>query len=358
VADGAEVDTAVARARVTAWTVNAPPPVLSIDLSSGPSATNYPVAYYPSAEALPEGGLTNALYRTNRLVMRRIRTQAPYPEDGVFWMGSPQGYPFEELGVHLIFGSYYEYLHEVRLTRDYYLGIYEVTQWQYKQVMNSTPSFFTNALYAATRPVERVSYVAIRGDIAYPSNDLVTASSFMGVLRAKSGLNTLDLPSEAQWEYACRAGSRRALNTDVNLTGTNVCANLNLAGRYAGNSGIRYVVTNEQTQAGEWQVPFGQDAAPSNGTAQAGSYLPNAWGLYDMHGNVWEWCLDRWSFNLGIDPVTDPVMWYSPTSATPLGRSGGWRSMAQDCRSGYRNGVLGASSGADYLGFRVARTLP
>ena len=127
----------------------------------------------------------------------------------------------------------------------------------------------------------KVSYNAIRGENAgagWPSSSTVDATSFLGKLREKSGKD-FDLPTEAMWEYACRAGTTSAYNN-----GGDTEADLKTLGRYNGN--------NNDGRGGY------------SGVTVVGSYAPNSWGLYDMHGNVWEWCLDwyRGSFT-GADPV-------------------------------------------------------
>jgi hypothetical protein len=256
------------RARVTVWATNAPPLYCVIDLAGGYAATNYPIYYYASAEAVP-GGVTNDQYKTTRLLMRKI----PATGGLGFLMGAPQGET----------GSSSSTLHSVMLTQDFYIGIYEVTQRQYSQLMNVKPSLFTNTVYWESRPVERVSYDTIRGTAAqsgggWPTTDAVFETSVIGRLRSKTGLAGFDLPTDAQWEYACRAGTVTSLNNGMNITNTTRDANLATLGRYRYNGGL----INDGTATSP------ADCTPENGTATVGSYLPNAWGLYDMHGNVGE----------------------------------------------------------------------
>jgi len=331
------------QARVTAWPAGDPPPVLAIDLSSGYLGTLYPARFYTSLDALPHGGLTNDVYRMFRLVMRRVRTGGAAPENGVFVMGSPAGetgrYPEREAQ------------RTITLTKDFYMGVFEVTQWQYRQVMGTAATVtFNNRDSAATRPMESVSYVKIRGAAQYPTNQLVGADSFMGLLRGKTGLGTFDLPSEAQWEYACRAGETAALYDGNELSDAGADPRLDSLCRYQRNGGQRYDETS-----GTW-VNTSFQCGDTNGTARVGSFLPNRWGLYDMYGNVVELCLDWYAPSLSALPTTDPVMW-SPQNSH-VGRGGGWNTEARYCRSAYRNGVLVEAGANSAIGFRVALTWP
>ncbi|MDD3523238.1 MAG: leucine-rich repeat protein [Candidatus Cloacimonetes bacterium] len=294
---------------------------LIIDLSVGPSAASYPVS---TLSAVPAGGWTD-VYKTTKLVLRKIPA-------GTFTMGSPE----EELG-----RNSNETQHQVTLTKDFYVGVFEVTQKQWERVMGSWPSYFHNASHRDARPVEKVSYDDIRGSSAgagWPGNNAVDADSFLGRLRAKTGL-TFDLPTEAQWEYACRAGTTTALNSGKNLTSTGSCPNMSEVGRYWYNGGSGY--------------SSGGDT--SGVTAKVGSYLPNQWGLYDMHGNVSEWCLDWYQSELGSSAQTDP--WGAAGGSHRVGRGGGWPDNARLCRSAYcsRNSP---SSRYDDLGFRLVRAVP
>lgn len=292
-----------------------------VDLAGGPTANSYPVSYLGG---VPSGGWPDE-FKTTKLVLRRIHA-------GVFSMGSPEG----EVGRNSV-----ETQHQVTLTEDFYIGVFEVTQRQWELVMGNKPSYFNNAAYYATRPVEQVIYYEIRENPSnsaispnWPVSSQVHPDSFMGKLRAKTGLTGFDLPTESQWEYACRAGTTTALNSEYNLASTTSDARMSEVGRYAFNH------------------PGGYSSASSvstdGGTAAAGSYFANAWGLYDMHANVWEWCLD-WN---GVYPgaVTDPKGAISGLYRAL--RGGSWGNDARDCRSAYR-----FSNNPDYrsyaVGFRV-----
>lgn len=192
----------------------------------------------------------------------------------------------------------------------FFMSNFVVTQEQYQAVMGTNPSNFKGAKH----PVEQVSW-----------ND---AMSFCQKLSQKTG-KTYRLPSEAEWEYACRAGTTTPFYFGETITPDLV--------NYDGN------------------YPYG--SAPKNGlyrqqTTEVGSFPPNAFGLYDMHGNVWEWCSDRWHDNYQNAP-TDGSSWASGTDDRRVPRGGSWRHDAVNCRSANRNWVL-----ADYsnypVGFRVA----
>lgn len=297
-----------------------------IDLTGGTNAASYPVSFLDS---VPAGGWTDE-YKTSKLVMRKIPA-------GTFTMGSPTN----ELGRWVG-----ETQHTVTLTKGFYIGVFEVTQRQWELVMGNNPSYFTNATCYATRPVETVSYNNIRGaslGAGWPTNGAVDAVSFMGKLRNKTGMSDFDLPTESQWEYACRAGTTTALNTGYNLTNTVSDARMSEAGRYPYNGGLINGITSPS-----------RDCTTDNATAKAGSYLPNAWGLYDMHGNVMELCLDWW-YLVYTSTVSDPVG--AVSGSNRILRGGRWDVNGMWCRSAVRGGATGPSSMNSLYGLRVAWTL-
>ena len=327
-----------ARAVVTAWFTNDPPASVAsyvvVDLSAGPTATFYPVRYSITA---PD--LTTNTCKTTELWLRRIPA-------GTYTMGALTN----EIGRE---PYALETPHAVTLTEEFCIGIFEATQQQWYQVMGTKPSWNTNVTYWASRPVEQVSWCMIREGsgvstvradaLTWPASDSVGAGSFMYALQQRTGLK-FDLPTEAQWEYACRAGTSGAWNNGTTITNSSTDANLALLGRYGGNNGgtddSRNLTTNQAS-------------------ATVGSYQPNAWGLYDMHGNVIEWCLDRisntkTSTDLGTASVTDP-QGYTGTTEYRAGKGGGSRDQAQCCRSGFRStGIKKISDTHPRFGFRIA----
>ena len=293
---------------------------LVIDLSGGKDAASYPISYLG---AEPQGGWTDE-YKTTKLVLRRI-------QPGTFMMGSPSNETGRDSD---------ETQHEVIISQSFYIGVFEVTQKQYELVTGSKPSYFSNSACYEARPVEQVSWNDIRGNSStynWPGSSEVDPSTFMGKIRAKTGITSFDLPTEAVWEYACRAGTTTALNSGKNLSSSSSDANMNEVGRYWYNfpSG---------------STSYSSSSDLSAGTAKVGSYLPNAWGLYDMHGNVWEWTLDWYQSNLGTSSVTDPVGPASGSDRVP--RGGGWRDYARSCRSADR-GSNYPSGGYYDDGFRL-----
>ena len=266
-----------------------------VDLSAGANASSYPVTYLHEP---PSGGFNTDAYKTTKLVLRKIPA-------GAFTMGSPSGESGRDSD---------ESQHKVTLTKPFYIGLFEVTQKQWQLVTGSNPSSFSGD----KRPVERVSWNTIRGNTNWPASSAVSASSYMGRLRARTGLE-FDLPTEAQWEYACRAGTTTAYSYGASANGDYM-----------------------------WY-----DSNSSRQTHDVGTKKPNPWGLYDMHGNVWEWCLDWYTSNLGTAAVTDPKG--ASSGSGRVLRGGGWSSSAAYCRSAYRGDS--PSHAYDYLGFRLSRIL-
>ena len=272
-----------------------------LDISGGSSASKYPVRYL---KTVPTGGWTDE-YKTTKIVLWRIPA-------GMFTMGSPTN----ELGRE--FFPIDETQHQVTLSQDFYIGVFEVTQRQWELVTGNRPSWFTNASCRDTRPVECVSYDDIRGSIAgakWPATNSVDAISFMGRLRARTS-RMFDLPTEAQWEYACRAGTTTTLNSGFGIFNVDKQPRVAEVARYFYNGGR----TRDRF------------AGADEATAKVGCYLPNAWGLFDMHGNVYEWCLD-WH---GAYPrtVSDPK---GPLDGIyRVSRGGGWNTDAGNCRSAAR----------------------
>ena len=200
--------------------------------------------------------------------------------------------------------------HEVTLTKPFMLGVYEVTQAQYQKVMGTHLSFTKGA----DNPVNKVSWL-----------EVVTFCRKLSELPAeKAAGNVYRLPTEAEWAYACRAGTT-----------------------------TKFSFGDDDSELGDYAW-YRENS--DNKTHPVGSKQPNAWGLYDMHGNVWEWCQD-WYGDYPGGAVTDPS---GPASRslnhrgkfTRVFRGGSWRHDAKLCRSAYRSGFE-PSQRYFNVGFRV-----
>lgn len=332
-ADCADLEGATVTAEVSEWAVDGEPPAqiakwAMLDLSAGKDAATYPVTF-----SMTGPDLTNDACRTTNVWFRHIPA-------GSFQMGRGDGtdgdgwYDWQSTGTH-----------GVTLTRDIYAGIFECTQRQYYEVTGLKPSFYTNPSCWEVRPVENITWARVHegadGNMrseTWPVVRVPGETSFMGKLRARTEL-AFNLPTEAQWEYACRAGTVSTWYDGSNPT-TNLESNaaLNLLARYKTNNG-------------------GTDAnsdLTSGGTTKVGSYVPNAWGLYDLYGNVSEMTLDR---NAGYtyDWQTDPVG--GTTSVCRIYRGGGAFDAAGNCRSTFRGTALTQTAQNGRLGFRIFFTL-
>lgn len=204
---------------------------------------------------------------------------------GKFMMGSPEDEPGRYTG---------ERLHAVNLKNPFYMQTTELTQAQWKALMGKNPS--SHKRCGETCPAEEVSWE--------------DAQQFIQKLNQKEGTNKYRLPTEAEWEYACRAGSTTAFpNGGITKLQCDREDNLDSIGWYCGNS--------------------------NNMIQPVARKKPNAWGLYDMHGNVQEWCQD-WFGVYPYDEVTNPKG--PPSGSYRVMRGGVWYSPARDCRSASRFG--------------------
>lgn len=209
-----------------------------------------------------------------------------------------------------------ESLHHVRITKAFYMGIYEVTQAEYQAVTGKNPSEFKGL----DLPVERVSW-----------DDAVIFCRMLSDRPAEKAAGRLyRLPTEAEWEYACRAETKTTF--------------------HCGNS----LSFKQATFNGD--QPYGNaPKGPYLGkTTRVGTYEPNAFGLYDMHGNVWEFCQDGYDDNYyKKSPQDDPRA--LETTGFRVMRGGSWNYWGKECRSAYR-GRYAPGNYVGYCGFRVAMT--
>lgn len=293
---GFKADAESVRAVVKAWATNCPPDymVVSLDVPAttyGGANAGARAEYYPAADFVPGGVTENPVYKETKVVMRKI------PAAGIIWrMGSTAASDGSERTANE------EIPRLVRLSYDYYMGVFPVTQGQYVCVTNENPSLWsatcatTNVPDWAWHPVEfgsTVNGVALsqlhnlRGPDDNPIAARPAEDSILGLMSAASGVQ-FDLPKEAEWEYACRAGS---------------------GSKYGrGEDGFDIKSYKELTWTGQNTKPSGI----------VGCMKPNAWGLYDMFGLVWDLCLDYYinGENLYatfegkgyVDPVEDPFV--------------------------------------------------
>ena len=290
------------KAVVTAWATNAPPDYIVYDLAaSNPDAP----AFYTCAEAVPLG-VTDELYKTRKIVMRRIHAT------GVRWlMGSPSSETDRQSN---------ESQHYVTLSNDYDMAIYPFTQGQYKELTGSgSGSYSASRTNSVWRPCEgntnkRCPFTTVRGgDWPTGGRAGVAQNTVADKLRRRTGQMTFDLPTEAQWEFACRAGTKGPYNNDG-----------------------PYTEANFKTLGWEQGTSYYGDTTDAT-TQPVGFCEPNAWGLYDMHGTIIEICLDWYQDDLGTAAVIEPV---GPTSnVSGLGRvtrGGGMAGKWTKARSAYR----------------------
>ena len=279
---------------VTAWATNSPPDYMVVDLAGNKGERTW----YTSAEQLPDGGLKNDKYKTDYLVMRRI------PAAGkTFRMGSPATEPGRRPN---------EILHYVTLTNDFYMSIFELTQGQFVNVVGMLDPCNTRYGYEATRPLDWIVYCRFRGaGKCWPADGHdIDAASKLNVFRTALKIPSLDLPTEAEWEFACRAG------TD--------------ASRYNGTEFPSSVF--DIAWVGEGRTK----------PHAVGLLKPNAYGLYDMYGNVDEYCLDYYAEDSAYATVGSSVVApKGPAQGTDRvirGTGSWWSSSGDQARSAFRQG--------------------
>ncbi len=195
-------------------------------------------------------------------------------------------------------------VHRVKLTKAFYMGKFEVTQKQWRDVMGTNPSYFSDD----GLPVEQISW-----------NDI---QEFIEKLNKKENTNKYRLPSEAEWEYTARAGTV-----------------------------TRYYFGNDEAMLGDYAWYYTNS---DRKTHSVGQKKPNPWGLYDVHGNVWEWVQDIYQDSYSSAP-TDGSAWEGDGSERVL-RGGSWFDDGRICRSAFR-GYLDPSAHGFNFGFRLLRDL-
>ena len=323
-----KIDEKIVTVKVTAWSKTHPPKFMVIDLTDGA------VSYYQEKDFLP-GGIASDVYKTTKLLMRKI------PAGGVAWtMGAPGSEPGKN-ALKDYLGYWADDFHAVTLKKDFYLGVYEMTQGQMETLAGKAVGFhFKNEACHAMRPNDYTC--------------LSDALKYIKKISDRSGVAGLGLPSDIQWEFACRAGSATGLYTGKDLpykdasakTTYDADANLDQIARYGYDGGLTDASGNELTVDYNWTT--------EHGTAAVGSYAPNGFDLYDMLGNVWELTRTAWNANGGLADPDDESQTIEGDSLVI--RGGSWREKAGFCRSATRtNWSTGdwPSWRSDQVGFRV-----
>lgn len=271
------------------------------------------------------------LYRTSEIPADGPFSQLAWIPPGVFNMGSPENEPGRDVdeGPSTI----------VIFEEGFWMGIHEVTQREFTTVMQFSTSWFNgnrtsqggeNYGVDLSRPVENLQW-----GLAFQYCQKITATARENG-RLPEGY-VYRLPTAAEWEYACRAGSQTPFHFGQNLRS----GMANFDGRR------EYVPPTS--------VSWNASGVFVNRTVPVGQYNPNAWGLYDMHGNVLEWCLDWYEADLPGGVVTNPT---GPASGTDrVVRGGSWFNFGQFCRSAQRGAVPPITANAA-IGFRVVLAPP
>lgn len=345
--------------KAVAWPLNDPPPYMAVNLActNGEGVASM-VRYYASAGAVP-GGVSNDVWRAEGLLLRRI------PAAGrEFVMGSPTSEPFHvstldektyDPWVTASDGSRNpeksmralpETCHVVSLTKDFYMGVFPITCAQYDYICNTWNGYGVNASEGTAykrwkAPMMDISWNVVRGADTWPGST-PAATAALGKLRTLTGLD-FDLPTEAQWEFACRAGTTTGLNSGKEVSTSQYVQSASTAPT-AREVMWAWCYTAAEKQAASmignsiWGIPVGL-------------LKPNAWGLYDMHGNVGEWCLD-WVDGEPLSDAVDPSGLASSSLGTKALRGGSAGNWPFQCRSGTRAGLY--PDYANYAsGFRV-----
>jgi len=263
---------------------------------------NFPPSWASAWGEDAYGIFADLMIKDNPEITQRFRLIAA----GEFMMGSPDNEASRESD---------EDYHQVAISKDYWLADTTVTQAFWQAIMGKNPAHFRDNL---NNPVERISWDDAQAFIQKLNQQFQT----------DLGEDVIRLPTEAEWEHACRAGTETPFSLGENITPEQV----NYDGNYPYHNG----------EKGEYREK----------TVKVKTFPPNSWGLYEMHGNVWEWCADAWQGQLGELAVVDPFNDNSDSGANRVVRGGSWIGSGENVRSAFRDHV---SPG--YRSFRIGLRL-
>ena len=299
------------QAELTAWALDNPPDFMVANLSD--AATSDDVRWYASKDAIPGGLTENSVYWMDKIVFRRIHaTECPFVK----------GTALNSL------------VSPVFPTNDFYMAVFETTWGQWKAITGSIGSSFNGGDQALRRPACSVSYNGLRGEGVLPSSE-PASGSFIDAVRGRTGL-ALDLPGENDWEFACNAYCPYGFWGDGSrVEGSYVKDSATIPGRNRYNGGWEMIDNGDGTIT----TNSSPTASSSAGTAPIATHNPNLFGLYDMHGNVAEWCRDAYD------------------GSTMVVKGGSWNDYSYACLSCQRSGVTPGSANY-YYGFRLWVPIP
>ncbi|MBQ7556250.1 formylglycine-generating enzyme family protein [bacterium] len=309
---GATVDAADVKVAIVARETILPPTYMVLDLNTYEMSNSY---VDPSPDDL-------ATKRT-QIWFRRV-------EAGTFMMGSST-----EDKEYFRFSSNNEDQHLVTISKPFYIAIYETTEAQFRKIDSET-------VVTSTKPITGNDYSDIRGENVgtnWPAMGYaVDSGSFLGKLRSKTGHRyVFDLPTEAQWELSCRSNGDGTFIGDLQW-----------------NDGSSYSKIDDDKTKDANLNELAWYKNHESTIHNVGLLKPNKIGLYDMHGNVWEWCLDWMKDKLGTSSVTDPTgpLHQISSKLLRIRRGGANGNEPMDCRMARRNSAMAGSTHADY-GFRM-----
>ena len=331
---------------VKGWPTNDPPDYMAVDISDNSSDISAygRLRFYESADLVPGGVLSNFTYRISKLLFKRMHAA------GVTWqMGAGSGESPSSTTV--------EKLHSVTLSDDYYIGVFPLTEAQCSMIAGSVMAN-SFPIRRSMRICDKLSMTGGAAPVIRGANwPLAPGSgSLLYRLRAMTGGRVaFEIPSEAQWEFAARGGNYGAKWGNGTAYAFSGSSDSGLPGRYRFNQGSDWCTTTDIFTSNA------KDQGVTNGVPVAGSYAPNSYGLYDMHGGVQEWCLDWYQADisslggaLNVSSTDGSKTRSGAAGSYRVLRGGYWNETAQHCRATQRD-YLAQGSAGDYnqAGLRI-----